>query len=46
MLPSKKNFGAPHKVTVLLFALLRQTKNKNVHVHPNSGKLSLLTEMT
>jgi hypothetical protein len=40
------SFGVPHKLTVLLFALLKQTKNKNVHVYPNSDKLSLLTDMT
>ena len=34
------------KMTVLSFALLKETKNKNVHVRPNSGKLSLQTDMT
>ena len=35
-----------HKVIVLLLALLKHKRTKIFHVHPNSGKLSLLTDMT
>jgi hypothetical protein len=34
------------KMTVLSFVLLKETKNKNVHVRPNLGKLCLQTDMT